>query len=117
MSKTETVTLEKIEAAIDAFSRERVRWLVGKGDILIQNGELSQERYNELVQKTVRDEIHRSLILQQFDELPKTVSSLTKSTDLESDLILWNLLAMLKWNQVEIVGEEKHEYLYARKEI
>jgi hypothetical protein len=30
---------------------------------------------------------------------------------------LENLLAMMKWNRVEIVNEKKREYVYALKEV
>jgi hypothetical protein len=36
---------------------------------------------------------------------------------MKKDYILDNLLALIKWNQVEIIGDEKREYIYARKEI
>jgi hypothetical protein len=36
---------------------------------------------------------------------------------MEKNHILENLLALMKWNLVEIVGDEKREYIYARKEI
>jgi len=106
-----------MNAAIDAFSRERVRWLVGKGDILIQKGELELDRFNELTEKTIRDEIHRSMIYQNLDDLPETVSSLAEMTDLDRSIVLYNLLAMLKWNQIEIVGEDHHSYLFTKKEL
>jgi hypothetical protein len=30
---------------------------------------------------------------------------------------LQNLLALMKWNLVEIVGTENREYLYAKKQV
>ena len=113
----ENATLDKIEAAIDAFSSERLRWLVGKGDVLIQEGELQKERLDELLVKTVRDEIERSFIMKQLQEAPKTVCELAKATKMETDRVLWNILAMMKWNLVEIKGEEKREYIYGIKEV
>ena len=85
MSK-ETATPEKIDAAIQAFTNERLRWLVGKGDVLMQDGELTKERYDELIAKAVKDEIHRCMILQQFDETPKTISALRKEVDIDENL-------------------------------
>ena len=113
----ENATLDKIEAAINAFSSERLRWLVGKGDVLTQEGELEKERLDDLLRKTVREEIERSFITQQLEDAPKTVSAIAKATKMKKDRVLWNLLAMMKWNRVEIKGEEKREYIYGIKEV
>jgi predicted Rossmann fold nucleotide-binding protein DprA/Smf involved in DNA uptake len=113
----ETANLEKVEAAADAFGSERLRWLIGKGDVLVQKGELTPERLQELLTQTVREEIDRSHILREIQDGPATVTEIAKVTKMEKDYILENLLAMIKWNEVEIVGDEKREYIYARKEI
>jgi hypothetical protein len=113
----ETANLDKIEAATEAFSNERLRWLIGKGDVLVQRGDLSPERLEELMDQTVREEIDRSHILREMRDGPATITEIAKATKMEKDYILENLLAMIKWNQVEIVGDEKREYIYARKEI
>jgi predicted transcriptional regulator len=90
---------------------------VGKGDVLIQDGELKKERLDELLEKTVREEIERSFILKQLEDAPKTVAEIAKATKIETDRVLWNILALMKWNHVEIKGEEKREYIYTIKEV
>jgi hypothetical protein len=94
-----------------------LRWLIGKGDVLVQRGELTPERLQELLKQTVREEIDRSHILREIEDGPATVTEIAKATKMEKEYILENLLALIKWNQVEIVGDEKREYIYARKEI
>ena len=113
----ETADLKRVQAMADAFADERLRWLIGKGDVLVQNGELTQEKFKDLIKKTIHEEYTRNYILQQLAEGPKTVAAISKATQLESDRALWNLLAMMKWNKVEIAGEEKREYIYAIKEF
>lgn len=113
----ETANLDKVEAASDAFSNERLRWLIGKGDVLVQRGDLTPDRLHKLMEQTVREEIDRSHILREIRDGPATVTELAKATKMEKDYILENLLALIKWNQVEIVGDENREYIYARKEI
>ena len=110
----ETVDSDRIQAMADAFADERLRWLIGKGDVLVQNGELTQERFRELMDKTIQEEYERHYIMRQLDDGPVTVSNIAKATGLETHRVLWNVLALMKWNKVEIVGEEKREYLYAR---
>ena len=113
----ETANIDRIEAAADAFESERLRWLVGKGDVLVRRGELTRERLSELMEQTVKEEIDRSHILREIQDGPATITELAKATKMEKDYILENLLAMLKWNQVEIVGQENREYIYAKKEL
>ncbi|UCE09881.1 MAG: hypothetical protein JSW61_13055 [Candidatus Thorarchaeota archaeon] len=113
----EKITLADVEAAVDAFSGERLRWLIGKGDILVQGGKLTQRRFDELVEKTVRDEVERSNIERVLATGPATITKIAKQTRMDKERILWNLLAMLKWNRVEIVGDEKREYVYDIKEV
>ena len=113
----ETANMDKLEAATDAFSNERLRWLIGKGDVLIQRGDLTPERLKELMEQTVREEIDRSHILREIRDGPATVSEIAKATKMEKDYILENLLALIKWNQVEIVGDNNREYIYAQTEL
>jgi len=113
----ERANLERIEAAQEAFSSERLRWLIGKGDILVERGELTKERLDELMEQTVSEEINRSIILHEIDGAPATITEIAKATKLEKGFILENLLAMIKWNQVEILGDKNQEYIYAKKDL
>ncbi len=113
----ETANLSKVDAALDAFSNERLRWLIGKGDVLVERGELTKERLDELMEQTVSEEINRSIILLELEGAPATITEIAKATKLEKDLILENLLALMKWNQVAIIGDKNREYIYCKKEI
>ncbi|MFW9862449.1 MAG: hypothetical protein ACFFEX_11640 [Candidatus Thorarchaeota archaeon] len=110
----ETVDSDRIQAMADAFADERLRWLIGKGDVLVQNGELTQEKFKELMEKTIQEEYERHYIMKHMSDSPVTVSQIAKATGLEPHRVLWNILALMKWNKVEIVGEEKREYLYSK---
>jgi len=113
----ENANLSKLEAASEAFSSERLRWLIGKGDVLVERGELTKERLGALMEQTVSEEIHRNIILQELEGAPATITEIAKATKLEKGFILENLLALLKWNQVSIIGDKNREYIYARKEL
>ena len=113
----ETANQEKLEATAEAFADERLRWLIGKGDILVQKGELTPERLQKLMEQTVREEIDRKRIMNEIEDGPATITEIAKATKMEKEHILENLLALMKWNLVEIVGDEKREYIYATKEI
>ena len=113
----ETANLSKVEAAAEAFSSERLRWLIGKGDVLVERGELTKERLEELMEQTISEEINRSIILQELEGRLATITEIAKATKLEKGFILENLLALMKWNQVAIVGDKNREYIYCKKEI
>ena len=48
---------------------------------------------------------------------PRSVSTLADTTHLKKDLVMWNLLGMLRWGVVEVSGEEDHELVFALKEV
>lgn len=48
---------------------------------------------------------------------PDTVTGIASKTEMEKDLIVWNLMGLLKWGKVEIVNEVEHELVYALKEV
>ena len=84
---------------------------------MIDGGELTQERLQQLMEQTVREEINRGHILREIRDGPATITEIAKATKMEKDYILENLLALMKWNLVEIAGDENREYIYTRKEI
>ncbi|MEM4735866.1 MAG: hypothetical protein QXS20_09150 [Candidatus Thorarchaeota archaeon] len=57
----------------------------------------------------------RSSIQEALRGGPSTVTRLAEVTGMPKDLIVWNLIGMLRWGNVEIVGEQEDELLYALK--
>jgi transcription initiation factor IIE alpha subunit len=113
----ESVSQERIDATAEAFRGERLRWLIGKGDILVQRGELDEKSLKQLMEITVKEEIDRSEVLACLDKAPATVSELSKATKMEKFYILENLFALMKWNLVEIKGSDNREYIYQKKQV
>ena len=112
----ETARLENIEAMYAAFSDERLRWLMGKGDLLVQKGELDEDRFQHLIAKTVRDEYVRNLIMDAIRNGYRTVTDISNTTRFQSSIVVTSLLALMKWNKIEIVEQRGQEYLYALTE-
>jgi hypothetical protein len=108
----ETARIDNIGAMYNAFSEERVRWLIGKGDLLVQKGELSEDQLYSLIEQTVRDEYIRSLVIDAVRNGLRTVTDISSATRLESSLVLMHLLALMKWNKVEVAKQRGQEYLY-----
>ena len=113
----ETATLEKVEAMYTAFSNERLRWLIGKGDLLVQKGELELEHLQSLIQKTVKDEFERNLILNTLRAGSKTVTQIAKSIEMDSADVFKNIIALTKWKRIEVSGQKGCEYLYTLPEM
>ncbi len=68
-------------------------------------------------QKRGETRSQRKAILTALAEGPLTVSEILTKTGLSSTCIVWNLIAMLKWSQVEVHGHKSDELVYALKEV
>ncbi|MHA3964342.1 MAG: hypothetical protein AM325_012485 [Candidatus Thorarchaeota archaeon SMTZ1-45] len=66
-----------------------------------------------------KSDIHeqRSAIEKVLKGGPASISKIAKTTNYEKDLIVWNLMGMLRWGVVEITGEEEHEMVFVLKEV
>ena len=68
--------------------------------------------------QNIRDiEGQRTTIEKVLKKGPSTISSISETTGYAKDLILWNLLAMMKWGTVEIESEKGDELTYKLKEV
>jgi len=47
---------------------------------------------------------------------PSTVSKISEATSFEKNLVVWNLMGMLRWGDVEVASEEGEELTYILKE-
>lgn len=46
-----------------------------------------------------------------------SVSRIAEGTHFETDLVVWNLMGMLRWGEIEVAGEENNEMVYKLKEV
>lgn len=47
---------------------------------------------------------------------PSTVSKIAEATGFAKNLVVWNLMGMLRWGVVEVASEEGDELTYVLKE-
>lgn len=47
---------------------------------------------------------------------PAMVSEIAAETDLEKSQVVWNLVGMLRWGDIEIVDDNGEELIYGLKE-
>ena len=55
----------------------------------------------------------RQAIWNALSRKSSTISEMVDELTMPKNVILWNLLAMIRWGQVEIVEETKEELVYA----
>ncbi len=108
----EMATSEKIDAMYRAFSQERLRWLIGKGDLLVQKGEMEMKHLEALIEKTVQDEFERSMILGALGTEAMTISQLAKSVSMHPSDVFKNIIALTKWNKIEVIEQRGSQYVY-----
>ncbi|MHA1964242.1 MAG: hypothetical protein ACXACG_01680 [Candidatus Thorarchaeota archaeon] len=48
---------------------------------------------------------------------PASISEIAETTMFAKDLVVWNLMGMLRWGIVETNGEEDHEMVFMLKEV
>ena len=59
----------------------------------------------------------RRVILEALAAGPATISSLVSKTSIPESLLVWNIMGMMKWGEVEVAGEKNHQILYGRREV
>ncbi len=48
---------------------------------------------------------------------PASISKIAETTMYAKELVVWNLMGMLRWGTVETIGEENHEMVFMLKEV
>jgi hypothetical protein len=59
----------------------------------------------------------RKMISDVLAKGPAKVGTIAQATGMPLDLIVWNLVGMLRWGEVDVKGEDHHELIYALKEV
>jgi len=105
--------MKRLRAAEEAFSNERLRWVIGRRRIILETGEVDEKRLDETISKIAEDEIKRHLIILELKSSgPLTISEISERTGLPVSEVLNHIIA-LKWRRaVDVVGEKGDEYLF-----
>jgi len=102
---------KKLDAAIEAFKSERLRWVVGLSVVGAKASET--ERYNQIAEDVLIDEMRREMLLVELrTKGPLTMKELSESTGLGRKQLLDHMLALRKRGAVTEVGEKENEYVY-----
>jgi len=102
---------KKLDAAIEAFKSERLRWVMGLSVVGAKASET--ERYNQTAEEVMIDEMRCQMLLVELrDKGPLTMKELSESTGLGRKQLLDHMLALRKRGVVTEVGEKENEYVY-----
>ena len=101
----------KLDAAIEAFKSERLRWVMGLSVVGAKASET--EHYNRIAQDVLIDEMRRQMLLVELrNKGSLTMKELSESTGLGRKALLDHMLVLRKRGAVTEVGERENEYVY-----
>ena len=102
---------KKLDAAIEAFKSERLRWVMGLSVVGAKASET--ERYNRIADEVMVSEMRRQMLLVELREKGSlTMRELSDSTGLGRKELLDHMLALRKRGEVTEIGEKENEYIY-----
>lgn len=100
----------KVDAAIEAYKSQRLRWVLGISQVGI---DIDEAHYYNVINGIMRDEIERHMIMGALRERGElTVRKMTQITGIASNQIMRHIIVLRKNGVITEVGEKKHEYLY-----
>ncbi|TFF95845.1 hypothetical protein EU546_02540 [Candidatus Thorarchaeota archaeon] len=74
--------------------------------------------FNEFFsQKRVDVREQRATIKSILEKAPSNVTKISEETKYPKELVVWNLMGMLKWGDIEVIAEEDGELTYGIKEV
>jgi F420-non-reducing hydrogenase iron-sulfur subunit len=100
----------EMEAVIDAFRAQRLRWVVGRSQLKV---EIEEDKYRRTVDSIMQTEIERHMItLALKDKGALTTGELAQATGLKPSKVMQHLIALRKIGTISEVGEKNDQFLY-----
>lgn len=100
---------KRLDAMILSFSDERLRWLIGKGKSLVDQGKMTLEEYETVLKDILQTEMERKMIVNELKSSPLTVSEISSRSELPPKQVFKHLIALRRENIVAITGERMGE--------
>jgi predicted Rossmann fold nucleotide-binding protein DprA/Smf involved in DNA uptake len=90
----------KLEAVRASLEGEKIRWMVGKGPELIEkenvyHDHLPQEKLEELIEETIRDELIKNRIIQLVESKPLAATEISQTLNLKLKETLSYLISLV----------------------
>jgi len=104
----------KLRAASEAFSGERIRWLLGRSKHIVEVGKLSPGEARELITNILEEELERGWIMSELkQDGPLTVPELSERTGLPKKKVMWHLICMMREGRIAISGKKGDYYAFS----
>jgi len=101
--------LKRLDAMIQSLSDERLRWLMGRGKSLVDQGKITIKEYKTIMKDILQTEMERKMIINELRPDPLTVSEISSRIELPPKQVLKHLIALRRRSIVAITGERKGE--------
>jgi len=102
--------IAQMEAVIDAFRAQRLRWVVGRSQLKV---EIDEQKYRQTVDSIMQVEIERHMItLALKDRGVLTTDELAQATGLKPSKIVQHLIALRRTGTISEAGEKNDQFLY-----
>ncbi len=99
-----------INALIEAFSSERLRWIIGQATAPPED--MNEEELRMVVEKIVTEETERHLILTKIRKEPSTIPEISEMTGLPTKRVLYHIIVLRREGIITETGEKGDYYLY-----
>ncbi len=99
-----------IDALIEAFSSERLRWIIGQATA--PSEDMDEEELKNIVENIVTEEKERHIILTKIRKEPSTIPEISKMTGLPTKRVLYHIIALRREGIVTETGEKGDYFLY-----
>jgi DNA-binding transcriptional ArsR family regulator len=104
----------KLDAMILSLSDARLRWLIGKGKSIIDQGKITPEEYETVIKDILQTEMQRKMIVWELAYNTLTANEISSRVKLSSKQVMKHLLALRREGKVTITGERDDELEFQR---
>ncbi|MFQ6618206.1 MAG: winged helix-turn-helix domain-containing protein [Fidelibacterota bacterium] len=110
---------QKLEIAKLVISDSRLKTLLGKEKVLVEEGnvygeKISAEKFNQIVDEIFTTEVIRKRIMVLLEESPLTVKELSERTGFQPGQIFQNIVELQRNGLVDVERVEKNYPVYRR---
>lgn len=105
---------KQLDAMILSLSDARLRWLIGKGKSIIDQGKITPEEYETVIKDILQTEMQRKMIVWELSYDALTANEISSRVELSPKQVMKHLLALRREGKVAIIGERDDELEFQR---
>ena len=105
---------KQLDAMIHSLNDARLRWLIGKGKSIIDQGKITPEKYEIMIKDILQTEMQRKMIVWELSYDTLTANEISSRVELSPKQVMKHLLALRREGTVTIIGERDDELEFQR---